>query len=189
MHSDIPLINFETERLILRGLNPLKYDEMMRSDPDQRRKYFGFRNDALEDFEIQKWQAGLTGWNRSFYHFFLLERESKKVLGAMGFHTWYTRHHRAEIGYGIFDEADRQHGFLREAFPTLIRFGFETMQLVRMEATLSPENMASLKVLERAGFQQEGIMRGHFRLDGVNRDSLLMSLLVSDWHQDSAKTS
>lgn len=189
MHSDIPLINFETERLILRGLNPLKYDEMMRSDPDQRRKYFGFRNDALEDFEIQKWQTGLTGWNRSFYHFFLLERESKKVLGAMGFHTWYTRHHRAEIGYAIFDEADRQHGFLREAFPTLIRFGFETMQLVRMEATLSPENMASLKVLERAGFQQEGIMRGHFRLDGVNRDSLLMSLLVSDWHQDNAKTS
>ncbi|QLH47231.1 MAG: hypothetical protein HWD58_17340 [Bacteroidota bacterium] len=58
----------------------------------------------------------INGMEPEFLPFFLLERESKKVLGAMGFHTWYTRHHRAEIGYAIFDEADRQHGFCAKRF-------------------------------------------------------------------------
>lgn len=48
----------------------------------------------------------------------------------------------------------------------------------RLEATCRPGNVASQRVLERVGFRQEGLLRGHVVVRGHRQDSLLYGLLA-----------
>ena len=56
---------------------------------------------------------------------------------------------------------------------TLLDHGFTTMRLHRIEATCDPRNRASARVLEKAGLEREGVMRGHRFVHGEWGDSAL----------------
>jgi len=51
------------------------------------------------------------------------------VIGWCGFHTWYTDHHRAEIGYGIYKDEFKKQGFMTEALEAVLEYGFENFYL------------------------------------------------------------
>ena len=57
------------------------------------------------------------------------------------------------------------------------RYGFSTLRLHRIEAACLPENIASMTLLERNGFQREGLARAYLRIDGAWRDHVLYALL------------
>ena len=78
------------------------------------------------------------------------------------------------------DEYKNQ-GYMREAIAAIIPFGFEAMELNRIEAFIHPDNTASRKVVERMGFQQEGWLREHYAADGVVGDSLVYGLLRREY--------
>lgn len=68
-----------------------------------------------------------------------------------------------EIGYIIFDDADRGKGYTTEAVNLLVRYFFATRNINRIQISLIPDNEASKRVALRAGFKLEGITRGgHF---------------------------
>jgi len=64
-----------------------------------------------------------------------------------------------------------------EAAELLVAFGFKALGLERLEATCRPANVGSLTVLERVGFQREGLIRDHLLIRGQRQDSLLNALL------------
>lgn len=64
-------------------------------------------------------------------------------------------------------------GRMSDAVSTLIPFAFKQLRLHRIEAASMPENVASVRVLERAGFVREGFARQYLRIDGRWRDHLL----------------
>ena len=66
----------------------------------------------------------------------------------------------ASIGY-FLDSAHWGNGYATEMLEALIRFGFDDLELHRLYVNCDEENRASRKVLEKAGMQQEGLLREH----------------------------
>ncbi|NUY80311.1 GNAT family N-acetyltransferase [Flavobacterium sp. MAH-1] len=178
----------ETERMQLRILTPEKYLEIFaQPDAEIMRSLFLKDNDALEK-EKEKHLKGRSTHKQSFVNFQLLDKSDGKYLGACGFHTWFVDHARAEIGYHIEDENMKGRGFMSEAMAQILQYGFETMELHRVEALLSPKNIPSLKLVQKFGFTREGLLRGHYFTDGQFEDSLFFSLLKHEFHRVDQKT-
>ena len=74
-------------------------------------------------------------------------------------------------------------GFMREAVLLVVKFGFETLRLHRIEAACIPSNDRSIRVLEKAGFRQEGLLRSYLRINGAWQDHLLYALIAGDGGQ------
>ena len=68
-------------------------------------------------------------------------------------------------------------GVMTRAVAAATQFGFSVLRLHRIEAACLPHNIASLTLLERNGFQREGLARAYLKINGVWRDHLLYALL------------
>src|SRR5271168_1336120 len=68
-------------------------------------------------------------------------------------------------------------GRMTRAVAAATRYGFSTLRLHRIEAACLPENAASQTLLERNGFQREGLARAYLRINGAWRDHLLYALV------------
>jgi ribosomal-protein-alanine N-acetyltransferase len=82
----------------------------------------------------------------------------------------------ATLGYWM-GERYAAKGRMTRAVAAATRYGFSTLRLHRVEAACLPENIASMTLLERNGFQREGLARGYLRIDGVWRDHVLYALI------------
>ncbi|MFJ7952075.1 GNAT family N-acetyltransferase [Lysinibacillus sp. NPDC096418] len=69
------------------------------------------------------------------------------------------------VGYAM-DEAYVGKGIVTEAVELVANFAFEEIGLHRIEAYVAPENRPSIRVLEKAGFQQEGLLRKLLYING-----------------------
>lgn len=174
----------ETPSLYLRELNTTRYEQVMHSLSDSElMTFFGYTRPEDLQAEKQRHAGGLTMFNKSFLFFHLIEKKTGNVIGWCGYHTWYTPHQRAEIGYTIFDEAHRGKGYMSETLPPVIRYGFEQMNLNRIEAFTSHENEVSKKLLLTNGFLQEGVLREHYKTSEGITDSVLFALIKTDWEK------
>ncbi len=115
------------------------------------------------------------------YNRWIIERKADgSPIGTCGYHKWSRRDHKAEIGYDLSPFAWGQ-GYMSEAIKRIVEFGFDEMDLNRIEAMVYPENAASLKLLERHGFVREGLLREELCRAGVYYDHWLLSLLRREW--------
>ena len=83
------------------------------------------------------------------------------------------------VGYWIAAPA-RGRGLATRALRLVARWALEERRVERLELTTHPENVASQRVAEKAGFVREGVLRSHMRFREGRRDSVLYSLLMSD---------
>lgn len=171
-----------TERLILKKLTPEVYKELFEGGDDAAiTEFFGFTSDEALEREKENYAKGIATYNRSFINFLLEEKETGKVIGSCGFHTWYPKHHRAEIGYSLYDDVHKRKGYMAEALEAILRYGFVEATLHRVEALIAEENEASLKLLLKFGFQYEGRLRQHYNVNGVMEDSIMYALLKHEF--------
>lgn len=89
-------------------------------------------------------------------------------------------HRRGEIGFAL-GRAHWGRGYASDAVTLLIRFAFEQLELHRLEADPDPQNLASIKVLEKQGFKHEGLLRERYFLDGAPQDAAYYGLLRHEW--------
>jgi RimJ/RimL family protein N-acetyltransferase len=80
-----------------------------------------------------------------------------------------------ELGYVLARDSWGR-GYATEAVRRLIAFGFDELGLRRMPATCHPDNLASARVLEKAGMHDVGTIQDHLRVRGKWRDSRLFAL-------------
>ncbi len=71
-------------------------------------------------------------------------------------------------------------GYMRKAVALLLEYAFEDFRLHRIEASCLPDNTASICVLERTGFRNEGLARHYLKINGVWQDHLLYAILCDD---------
>ncbi|MEJ8757301.1 GNAT family protein [Pontibacter sp. H259] len=172
----------ETDRLYLRELSPEVYKHLFTTCNSSRiADYLGLSTSSEVDIEREKYSQGMVTYFSTFMSFHLLEKQTGNVIGKCGFHTWVPTHRRAEIGYEIYKESDRAKGYMTEALGAILKYGFEQMNLHRIEAYIADYNIPTAKLLKRFGFTQEGNVRGHYVVDGINEDSLLLSLLRPEY--------
>lgn len=80
------------------------------------------------------------------------------------------------MGYKM-DEGHINRGYMTEAVEAVVRYGFETLGLHRIEANVMPRNARSMRVLEKCGFVNEGISRRYLKINGVWEDHVHMVVL------------
>jgi RimJ/RimL family protein N-acetyltransferase len=89
-------------------------------------------------------------------------------------------HGLAEVGYAL-STVFQNRGLMTDALEMLIDDLFHNTLLERVEARCATENVASQRVLEKAGFQREGLLKGYFKLRGRRIDNFLYALLREDY--------
>ena len=110
----------------------------------------------------------------------IVRREDDAFVGICNLRDFDTRCRRAEVGYSLLPSA-WGHGYANEAVSALLDWGFDRMDLNRVEADIDPRNAPSARALERLGFVQEGHLRERWIVDGEVCDSWIYGLLRADW--------
>lgn len=182
MRENFPVL--QTERLLLREITLADAPAVFafRSDPEVQRYNDGVMirpeeatnlitllDTGYQQQTMIEWGVTLRGGNDA-------------VLGIFGYANWSVSHRRAEIGYCLAKSYWRQ-GIAWEALCAIIAFGFQDMDLNRIHACPRMENVASLRLLEKLGFQCEGVLREEFWEDGAFRDEALYALLRREYSQ------
>lgn len=170
-----------TERLLLRKISPETFEYVYDNySNEQLIDFLGLENEDQLAVERNKFEKGFTTFNKSFLYFQLLDKSNQKIIGWCGYHTWYLDHFRAEIGYGLFDESQKNNGIMTEAMKAILEYGFHQMNLNRIEAFIGTYNIPSLKLVGKFGFTKEGILRSHYFKNNVMEDSVVFSLLKEE---------
>ncbi len=111
-------------------------------------------------------------------------RGEGQLVGGMSL-GFTVAHRRAELGYWI-DPARWGSGLATEAARAVVRFGFETLALHKIDAHFMAHNPASGRVIENVGMQREGILRQHVFKWGKPADIIFCGILRSDYHPQSS---
>ncbi|MEH6892339.1 GNAT family protein [Bacillus sp. JJ864] len=107
-------------------------------------------------------------------------KEEKKIIGTCGFIEYDENHHKAELAYALSPNYWGQ-GFATEAAMACISYGFEKLQLNRIEAGCHASNAQSERVMKRLGMQYDGTMRKDMFVKGAYRDTKIYSILREEY--------
>lgn len=80
------------------------------------------------------------------------------------------------IGYYL-DQNYNGNGYTTEAIDIMVSFAFNQLDLHRIEAGVMPHNLGSIRVLEKAGFQKEGIARKNVKINGHWQDHQILAII------------
>ncbi|NMO97685.1 GNAT family N-acetyltransferase [Paenibacillus lemnae] len=105
-----------------------------------------------------------------------------QIVGTAGFVAWDIKNSKAELGYALSQQYWNQ-GYMSEAIREIIKFGFEHMKLVRIEARCHPDNIGSSRVMEKNGLLFEGILRKHIFARGVHEDVKMHAIIKDDFNK------
>lgn len=138
-----------------------------------------------DELERGAWRHRVARYREDFAQgtavpLFIFENSSGKLAG--GITLGNVRHGVAQsgqIGYWI-GEAFAGKGLMQESLRLLLRYAFDTMRLHRVEAACIPDNVRSMRVLEKAGFQREGLLRSYLLINGSWQDHYLYAIISTD---------
>jgi ribosomal-protein-alanine N-acetyltransferase len=111
------------------------------------------------------------------YPYFIFDAEGEVLVGALTLSN--VRRGVAQtgtLGYWIGLPHARQ-GYMTSAVRLTVDFAFRHLGLHRVEASCLPHNTASIGLLEKCGFEREGLARGYLKIAGEWRDHLLFARL------------
>lgn len=179
-----PFPNLETKHLLLRRLENSDVKEVfeLRSDPstmkfiprplvkndEEALEHIAMINAKIDNNEGINWAITLKG--------------NPKLIGIIGHYRIQPQNYRAEIGYMILPEYQRQ-GIVAEAIKEVVRYGFEYMHLHSIEAVIDPNNLASERVLQKNGFVKEAHILENEFFDGKFIDTVIYSLLKRNFQK------
>ena len=174
----------ETGRLRLRRILPADADAWLAvwNHPDVMRHLIDFQQPTTDLDEVNsliQWADDILK-NQSGMRWAVTLKPDATLIGSCGFHLYSRANRCAEIGYELHHDYWRR-GIMLEALSDLLRFGFEAMQLHRIEANVTVGNEASAGLLRRLGFKQEGTWRDKVYSRGRFHDLWQFSLLEQDW--------
>jgi RimJ/RimL family protein N-acetyltransferase len=107
-------------------------------------------------------QAGLSAGSECFGIWVMIEREGGNVVGDVGFHGPPDQAGAIEIGYSVIP-GRRGRGYAAEAAGALVAWALSQPGVQTVVAGCLPDNVASARTLERAGFRRTGARDGETR--------------------------
>ncbi|MEW6467879.1 MAG: GNAT family protein [Bacteroidota bacterium] len=104
---------------------------------------------------------------------FAIRDSQGRMIGGIGFQGKYGKgSHKDEIGYWL-GRPYRGRGIMTAVLKRFCSFAFEERKLSRIEATIFPFNIASMRLVERCGFRLEGRLRKAYLKNGRYIDGML----------------
>lgn len=184
------MVIINTERLVLREFNEVDWRAVHRyaSDPEVVR-YMDWGPNTEEETRAFVSRA-LTHQKekpRRKYTLAIALKEEPELIGSCDLDVANLENKEGWIGYCL----NRQFwgkGYTTETAEALLEFGFQRLGLHRIFATVDPDNIPSIHVLEKIGMQREGHLREHKWVKAKWRDSLLYATLESEWNKSITRS-
>jgi RimJ/RimL family protein N-acetyltransferase len=104
------------------------------------------------------------------------DANTDRPLGTIGLRRSHRDRRRWAVGYLVFP-GERNRGVAGQAVRLFSGFAFDHLGAERLEIHAEPENAASQRVAERAGYTREGVLRAHQEIKGIRRDMVVYSLV------------
>jgi [ribosomal protein S5]-alanine N-acetyltransferase len=177
----------ETERLILRRMQTSDAEALFRilSDEEVTRHYddAAFTQLSQASEQIEAWESGYA--HRRCIRWGITLKEEYVVIGSCGFYGIHPWHLRGSIGYELARPFWRK-GIMAEAITALLNLGFGELGLNRIDAVVIPENVASIRLLEKLGFCNEGLLHGYENWDSKGFvDLYMLAISRKAWKESS----
>jgi RimJ/RimL family protein N-acetyltransferase len=147
------------------------------NNPEFMGKYEPLRQETRTDLER-------TYDNLKDAQWFFVEKKDGTRIGYM---AHFLAAGEIELGYFIVP-TERSKGYAGEAIRIIVDYLFLSKDAVRIQAKADPENIASWKALEKAGFKREGVLRKTFYCRGKWRDDCMYSILREEWKKPKIMT-
>jgi RimJ/RimL family protein N-acetyltransferase len=131
----------------------------------------------LRERGVKQMGFGHSGGN------FAIETKDGTHIGSIGFHYVNPENRKATLGVVIGDKRYWSKGYGTDAMLTLLAFGFEEMNLHRIDLSVDEDNERAIACYRKCGFVEEGRLRQERYSRGGYRDQLWMGLLRDEFRQ------
>ena len=177
---------YETQNLYMRHLT--RADARLVRDfyVKNAQEFMKYEPLTIENAGNIDYHATMLGYEEEYFkgdsmaRYYLFEKNNPfAIVGTVNFRSISQGIYKcATLGYKI-DRDYRRRGYAIEAIERGLIIMDEELHLHRIEATVMPENIPSINLLEKLGFKREGLMRGKFKLNGVWADHYLYAMILS----------
>lgn len=189
MINHIGTQTIETERLILRRFEYTDDDAMLKywiADEKIQSLYsepvYSTKTEVKE--LLTKYISSYEKDN--YYRWAIIYKNSNECIGQIAYFLVDSKNHFAEIEYCI-GSAFQCRGFATEATKAIIKFGFEHMNLHKVQICTKTINNPSKRVIEKCGFTYEGTLRDYFYMNDQYIGRLYFSMLRSEYDSKKLK--
>ena len=116
------------------------------------------------------------------YPFIVFDKSTNEYAGSTRFYDIQQSYLSAQLGFTWYGKKFQQTGLNRHCKLLILSFAFEEWELERVEFRAHAANERSIKAMKAIGCTEEGILRSHMpTVDGSRRDSVVLSILKSEW--------
>lgn len=118
-----------------------------------------------------------------YYRWAVIEKESGECIGQIAYFLVDSKNHFAEIEYCIGVDYQRK-GYATEATRAIIDYGFEQINLHKVQICVRPSNTPSRQVIEKCGFIYEGTLRDYFYMNDGYEGRMYYSILQDEYFRN-----
>lgn len=171
----------ETERLSMRQIEPSDWE--LFSNLQNNESVQKFVSDINTDEQIkQGFKSRLPSWSKENTQWLCLVitlKATGEKLGVTGFFPEWEPYKQAEVGFMLLPEFHGK-GFGKESLVAILNFAFETCDFHKAKATVTEGNDASCHLLKKVGFQQEGIIRDNYKINGAWKSDIIFGMFGNE---------
>ena len=151
-----------------------------RNNPNHRKYYREYRESNIED-QIT-WYENIMMKDPSWHHFVVKPINSNKIIGVVFLNHIHPVYKTGEFGITLGDPEYRGKGYGRDMLETLIKYGFEELNLNRIWCEVYSNN-DSMHLYRKIGFKDEGVLRQHVFKNGEYLDSYVLGMLKTEYNE------
>ncbi|MFT5860353.1 MAG: RimJ/RimL family protein N-acetyltransferase [Flavobacteriaceae bacterium] len=179
-------IVLENDRVILRPMKADDYDGLLNYTTNEPEiwNYSLTAADTPENLKHYVAHALKGLEDRNSYPFIVIDKASNQIAGSTRFYDYQEGHNTVQLGYTWYGKAFQRTGLNRNCKYLLLEYAFEVLELDRVEFRADAQNSRSVTAMKSIGCVEEGILRSNCASPTDRRDSIVLSILKSEWEDE-----
>lgn len=178
------LPEIETDRFLLRKIEAEDYKEIFDIySEDETLKYQNMVSMKSLDEAIRYVDFISNGYkNKCFIRWGIVKKDGDRVIGLVALHHIERENSKVSVGY-ILNKRFWRQNIMSEVMSQIINYIFNEIKINRIEASIHPDNIASIKLCEKLGFTREGLKEECIFNKRENKfeDRLIYGLIEKDY--------
>ena len=178
-----------TKRVTLKPQIPEDFDIYYKLWTNDDVLYFLERSQKTEE-ELQKLYDSILAYSEKkyFFKYIIFLKDTNEKIGSFGINAINKLSSRVDIGYLLLPEYWSR-GIISEVIEMMLEYLFIEIKLNKICATSNYDNIASRKVLEKFGFEVEGILKEQTYIGNLGKfcDDAKYGLLREEWENEREK--
>ncbi len=176
----------EGERLFLRAIEPDDAPMLAASNNDPQVRHSFFTHTPVSIERQREVIAGLYKPGSDYIPFAVCRKSDRGAVGVTAYHRVDLVSRAAVYSICLADPESWGQGYARETTGLMLHYGFDVLNLHRVQLHVWEGNAAGIGCYERAGFRREGLLREAMKHNGEYCNFLVMGILEEEWREKQA---